>query len=78
MAKIILTVTAKFEEDGTIIPLKIFVADNEFILSDVKIISDRVKAPWGHQPIKYECVVKQKIKFIYFDKNCNQWYSITN
>ena len=78
MARILLTVTARFEDGGRIIPLIVSVEDKEFMVTDVKIRSDNVKAPWGSQPIKYECVIKQKIKFIYFDKNCNQWYSIIN
>lgn len=76
MARIYLQVIARFDEDGDVVPLYVILQEEQFKITNVKVINQKVRLIRNEIPIKYQCIIRQQIKLIYYDRNNNQWYSI--
>ena len=69
-------VVVKYSEYGQITPLKIFIQGELYLID--KVYKERMITPRGGfgAALEYNCLIKGKMKKLYFDRYNNKWYVI--
>ncbi len=69
-------VLVKYSELGQITPLKIFIQGDLYLID--KVYKQQMVTPRGSfgSALEYNCLIKGKMKKLYFDRYNNKWYVI--